>query len=603
MSRTTIARARLALTMALFACVSTCPPASAQTSARRSVLTVHASGAFFPANPILDAAIREALESAGEPIDYYAEFLENDQFGADTAAAALAGSIRQKYRTRHIDLVIAITNDSLRFVLDHRADLFPDAPIVFAGLAVPDEAARRAGPGIAAVRVGSAYAETLKLALELHPSTERVFVVASSPNRSNVDAVKFELRDFSHRVLITFLEEPTLPELLTAVTRIPPGSLLLHIWQRENERSGSDPQNVARRVVEAARVPVYGTADLIVGSGVVGGVVRGTRETGTRAGQMALQILHGTRAQDIPVEDAPLGPIFDLRQVRRWGIDPAQLPRGSNIRFWTPSVWEAYRPYIIGTIAVVAAQLLAIAGLLVQSARRRRAEALVRASHERIRQLAGRVINAQEAARAGIARDLHDGVCQELAAVSIEVGSLKNASGQIQDAQAQQALAKIQGETLDVFEGLRRLSHELHPATLRLVGLATALQAHCTETAKRHGVAVSFAAEGEFVDVDPDVAVGYFRMAQEALRNGIVHGRARRLAVSLVRSNGRVELTVTDDGSGFDVDAARRDGTGLGLVSIEERAHALGGDAEIITARQQGTTVRVRGPAGSAAAP
>ena len=318
--------------------------------------------------------------------------------------------------------------------------------------------------------------------------------------------------------------------------------------------------------------------------------------------EIALQILGGVPAQRIPVEDAPLVPIFDWRQIRRWGIDPSRLPADSEIRFRTPTVWEAYRPYIIATVVVVAAQLLAIAGLLVQSERRRRAEALVRSSYERIRQLAGRLINAQEAARAGIARDLHDGVCQELAGVSIAVSGLKNSSGQIQDAPAQQALAKIQAETLGMFEGIRRLSHELHPATLRLVGLSTALQAHCTEVAKRHGVAVSFVAEGEFADLDPDVAVGFFRMAQEALRNGIVHGRAGRLSVSLVRSPERMELTVTDDGTGFDLEAVRRNGNGLGLVSIEERAHVLGGEAEITSTPRQGTTVRVRGPAGSATA-
>ena len=134
------------------------------------------------------------------------------------------------------------------------------------------------------------------------------------------------------------------------------------------------------------------------------------------------------------------------------------------------------------------------------------------------------------------------------------------------------------------------------------MGLSTALQAHCTEVARRHGVAVSFVAEGEFADLDPDVAVGFFRMAQEALRNGIVHGRAGRLSVSLVRRPERMELTVKDDGIGFDLEAVRKNGDGLGLVSIEERAHVLGGEAEIISTPRQGTTVRVRGPAGSATA-
>ena len=176
---------------------------------------------------------------------------------------------------------------------------------------------------------------------------------------------------------------------------------------------------------------------------------------GMRVAEVALQILEGTPAQRMPVEDAPLVPIFDWRQIQRWGIDPSRLPSGSEIRFRRPTVWEAYRLYIIGTIVIVAAQLLTIAGLLVQRERRRRAEAMVRASYERSRQLAGRLINAQEAVRAGIARDLHDGVCQDLAGVSMAVGVLKNSSGAIQDVQTQQALSTIQADASSLCEGMR----------------------------------------------------------------------------------------------------------------------------------------------------
>jgi signal transduction histidine kinase len=361
-------------------------------------------------------------------------------------------------------------------------------------------------------------------------------------------------------------------------------------------------------VAAVAPVPVYGTIDINIGTGIVGGVVRGTGETGAQVARMTLKILEGTRAQDIPIEDAPLVPIFDWRQIKRWGIDPARLPPDSQFRFFTPTTWETYRPYIIGTMIVVAAQLLAIAGLLVQRARRRRAEetvlareATIRTSYERIRQLAGRLITAQEAARATIARDLHDGVCQELAGVSIAVGTLKSSSGSIQDAHTQQALSKIHDETLDMFEGIRRLSHDLHPSTLGLVGVATALEAHCVEVEKRHAVKVRFTAIGEFENLHPDVGVCLFRIAQESLRNGVVHGGAKQLSVSLVRSGDRVDLTVTDDGRGFDLEQVRRDGGGLGLVSIEERAHIIGGDVQIVTGLRKGTTIHVRAPAGAAA--
>jgi signal transduction histidine kinase len=252
--------------------------------------------------------------------------------------------------------------------------------------------------------------------------------------------------------------------------------------------------------------------------------------------------------------------------------------------------------------------LMLIAGLLVQRARRRRAEesvlaseATIRTSYERIRQLARRLFRAQEEVRANIARDLHDGVCQELSSISMAVATLKKAPGSIQDTETQRTLSSIQDETSAMFDGLRRLSHELHPATLRLMGLAAALRAHCTEVGKRHGLEVGLATDGDFSDLHPDVAVCFFRIAQESLRNGIDHGAAKRIAVSLVRAGEHVELTVTDDGRGFDLETVRRNGRGLGLVSIEERAEAVGGDVQILTGLGKGTTIRVRGPAGSRA--
>jgi signal transduction histidine kinase len=608
MGRPSLPRWFAAATAAFAAALWLGPSLLAQERPPRSVLTVHSGSVFFPPNPVLDAAIRDVLVTGPEiPIDYYAEYLEADRFGS-SASVALAEYVRRKYLRRHIDLVIAVTNDSLAFALDHRAELFPDVPIVFAGIAVPGEDVRSTGGGIAVIRVGSAYVETLKLALELHPSTERVFVVARSTNQQDVESVRAQLRDISRQVQLSYIEEETLPRVLEVIKAVPPRSIILHIWQRGSQRKDTpDPVEVARLVAAAAPVPVYGTVDLNIGTGIVGGVVRGTHETGVRVGELALQVLRGTRAQDIPVEDAPLVPIFDWRQIKRWGIDQSRLPAQSSIRFFTPTVWEVYRPYIIAIAVVVAAQLLAIAGLLVQRARRRRAEATVlareatiRSSYQRIRQLAGRLINAQEAARASIARDLHDGVCQELAGVSIAVGSLKGSSGSIQDAPTQQALSKIHVETLGMFEGIRRLSHDLHPATLRLVGLATALRAHCVEVEKRHAVRVQFTEDGDCVGLDPEVALCFFRIAQESLRNGVVHGEARRLSVSLARSGNDIVLIVTDDGRGFDLERVRGAGGGLGLVSIEERAHVIGGDVRIVTGPGQGTTIHVRAPAGSA---
>lgn len=574
--------------------------ASAQPVPHRTVLTIHSGAETFPSNPLLDAGIREALGSRSDlAIDDFAEYLEADLFPADRATLAFRDYLRTKYEGRRIDVVIAITGAGLQFALDHRDELFPGAPIVFGGL-VSSEVIGRAGGNLTGLRFGVAYAETLKLALALHPGTRRVFVVAQGP-AEQIESVRAELRGVTG-VAFTYVNEPTLSRLLEIVRAIPPRSVILYIWHSQLEAGHVlYPDRIAPLIVRAAEVPVYGTSDLYLGSGVVGGVVRDTYESGTHLGEMAVKILAGTRPQDMPIEAARLVPVVDWRQVRRWGIDPSRLPAGTEVRFRTATAWETYRWYVIGTIAVIGAQLLLIAALLTQARRRRRAEhvvrwreATLRNSYEEIRKLNARLIHAQEAARAEIASELHDDVCQQLVAVTINVSDLKGSSGQLQDAPAQSALSKLYDSMRDMVNGVRRLSHDLHPATLRLVGLAAALRSHCIEVEEQHDVQVSFQTNHPLRDLHPDIALCLFRIAQEALRNGAVHGNARRLAVSITRSGDVVEMMVTDDGKGFDLVRVRHGGSGLGLVSMEERARAVGGNIQIASQPGRGTTIRVR---------
>jgi len=578
----------------------------AQAQPDRTVLTIHWGAEEFPGTSVVDAAIREALLSPADvPLRYYSEYLETEEFPSEAASLAFRDYIREKFAGRRIDLVIANSTPALQFALRHRLDLFPDVPIVFAAGSLPGVTIGTTPPGITGVLSDAAWAETLELALSLHPSVRRVFVVAQAPTSDSYDErIRAALAPFSDRVQITYINEPSVPDLLDAVKAVPAQSLIFYArYTPEDSESIVYPDEVVRLMVQASPVPIYTSADRFFGTGVVGGMISGSRAIGTRVGELARQILDGTRPEDLPIREASVVPTFDWRQLQRWGLDAARLPPGSDVRFRVATPFESYRPYVIGTTIVVVVQLLLIAGLLTQRASRRRAEATVlareatlRTSYQRIRTLAGRLINAQEVARAGFARDLHDGMSQELAGVSMLVNALKSSSGHIQDVPTQQALSRLQDETRGILERVHRLSHELHPANLRLLGLAATLQAHCNEVARLHGVQVNVTTDGDLRDVHTETAVSLFRIAQESLQNGVEHGGARQFTVSLTRSAEHVELTVTDDGRGFDLEAVRRDGRGLGLVSIEERAHAVGGDVQIVTGPGAGTTIRVRCP-------
>jgi signal transduction histidine kinase len=261
--------------------------------------------------------------------------------------------------------------------------------------------------------------------------------------------------------------------------------------------------------------------------------------------------------------------------------------------------WDALQIDLVAFGLIALGQLALIVWLLRQREDGRRAhetiktrEAALRSSYERIRQLAGRLIHAQEAARAGLARDLHDDICQQLAAVSLGIVALKQSSGTIQDPAVQQEFADLEYQSQVTFDRIRRVSHDLHPTSLRLLGLAPALKTHCLDVGERHHVRVSFAADGDLRTLSTDTAICLYRIAQEALRNAVIHGHATKLSVRINRLDMTVELVVTDEGDGFDAETIRGDAAGLGLVSMDERARSVGGRVTIASMRGRGTTVR-----------
>ena len=352
------------------------PGVSAQSPSPRTVLTIHDGAEYLPANSLLELGIHETLRSRPDLlIDYFAEYLESDVFPQEEASRAFDDYIRGKYQGR-IDLVITTTPRGLRFAFDHRAGLFPNAPIVFATFDVPADNQRRMGAGAAGIRLGANHLETLRLALALHPSTERVFFVANGVDHARTEWFNSQLPNVDRRVATTFIQDGTVSRLLTTIKDVPPPrSLIIYqFFQQDTPGQRMNPEEVAPLVAAEARVPVYATNESYIGSGVIGGVMRDSRKLGTRLGAVAVRILAGTRAQDVPIEDMPVVAIFDWRAMQRFGISESRLPAGSDIRFRGPSLWRDYRRETLAALGILVLQLVMIGALLYQRHARQRAE-------------------------------------------------------------------------------------------------------------------------------------------------------------------------------------------------------------------------------------
>jgi PAS domain S-box-containing protein len=231
-------------------------------------------------------------------------------------------------------------------------------------------------------------------------------------------------------------------------------------------------------------------------------------------------------------------------------------------------------------------------------------EAALRAHTAEIQNLAGRLIAAQEVERTRIARDLHDDVSQQLAGLSIALSNLKRQTGAPHSVEAlQSALTSLQQRTMGLADSVRHLSHHLHPGVLQHAGLVAALTGHCADVERQHGLRVSFRADQDFQELGRDTALCLYRVAQEALHNTVVHAEATRADVTLSRSDGHAELTIADNGKGFDITLSGRHSAGLGLISIHERVRLAGGTISMRTEVNNGTTVQVQIPIGAPTAP
>ena len=248
-------------------------------------------------------------------------------------------------------------------------------------------------------------------------------------------------------------------------------------------------------------------------------------------------------------------------------------------------------------LILVAVPLLLLAAVIEE---RQFQETSVRQSEERllqstrkIRSLAAQLITAQESERRRIAMLLHDDLGQNVAALGLAISRLKrrlSANGDSLGTELDHLNAQVNSLTTQV----RQLSHQLHPEVLHL-GLIAALELHVTELVSDGKMRINFTADVKSDPIPQDVAVCLYRVAVEAVRNVGLHSGRNFADIALRESDGFLVLEVSDSGTGFDTEKARR-GSGLGLASSEERVKLLSGSMEVRSARQFGTRVTARVP-------
>jgi signal transduction histidine kinase len=239
-------------------------------------------------------------------------------------------------------------------------------------------------------------------------------------------------------------------------------------------------------------------------------------------------------------------------------------------------------------LCVVAVPLMLLAAVISD---RQRAE-------EMLRGVSGRLIDAQEQERQRIGRDLHDDIGQRLSLVAIELQQIKQDPPD-SAVEVSRRMDELWKQALEISNDVQSLSHELHSAKLEYLGIVGAMKSFCVEFGKQQRVEIDFRSHDLPNPLpSPEVSLSLFRVLQEALHNASKHSGVRHFEVELWGRPGEIDLTVSDSGAGFDVQAAR-EGRGLGLTSMQERLKLVNGELAIESQPTRGTTIHARVPLSS----
>jgi two-component system CheB/CheR fusion protein len=211
-------------------------------------------------------------------------------------------------------------------------------------------------------------------------------------------------------------------------------------------------------------------------------------------------------------------------------------------------------------------------------------------TQEDLRALAGSLFTSQEDERRRVARELHDDICQKLAALEIETQQVAKLLIDKPE-EGFRDLEQVRGGIASLADEVRRISHTLHPSVIDDLGLVPALRALVEDFRDRESMIATFSAQQVPEEIPRAVATGLYRIAQEALRNVAKHAGKTHVKVILRGTRSDLRLQVIDSGEGFDTQARR---SGLGLISMEERARMMEGQFVVESELGEGTKITVQ---------
>jgi signal transduction histidine kinase len=355
-----------------------CPAGFAAESKR--VMLLHSFGRDFKPWSEYAKAIRAELDRQSPwPLDIIEHSLVTARFSDENPEAPFVEYLRAQYTKHPLDLIVSIGAPAAAFVQRHRQQLFAATPMVFT--AVDQRRVQysnlTANDAVVALRIN--YLSAFENILQVLPDTKDVIVVVgTSPiEKFWKEAIGKEVEPLANRIKLSWTDELSFGALLKQASALPPHTSIF--WELMIvDAAGVTHEGAAplTKLHAVANAPIFSYDESFFGNAIVGGPLLLSADTGRQTAAAAIRILNGEKPGEIrppPVQFA--SPMFDWREMQRWGISESRLPPLSKIYFRDPTLWEQYRWQIAFVASVILIQALLIVGLLYEHRRRQFAEA------------------------------------------------------------------------------------------------------------------------------------------------------------------------------------------------------------------------------------
>jgi signal transduction histidine kinase len=562
-------------------------PIGAQVPPDKHVLIVNEVGLSHSLTDFIMRNITEGLqETPNMHVEFHSESLDLISSPDRPTRAEIKDWLVKKYGAYKLDAVVAVGPDTINFLSNYTQTMFLDVPIVICGSSAQLAGNPRLDSRFTGTWIRYEPAKTIEAALRLFPETRHVLIVGGTTafDRMAISITRAGIASLAAKLDFVYMTDLEMNELLKRLQQLPKQTVVLYIsfFQDAAGHKFINATGALPMVAKASNAPVFGISDTYLGNGILGGDLMRFQEQGKVSARIISQLLEGKKAQDIPIETLPSSYMFDWKVLQRWHIPESRLPSGSLVMFREPSLWERTKwIWVICTLVMLV--LSGIAIYLLYSRKQ------LRLSRDRQMELSGKLITAEENERSRLASELHDDFSQRLAVLALGLENVAETMPSLPQ-ETDQRLRGLSDSAAELGADLHTLSHRLHSATLERLGLTTGISALCREFAAQQTVQIDFSSDTILGSVHPNVALCLFRIVQEGLRNSKKHSGTTKAQVALREQGDKLYVSVRDEGCGFDMNELDKK-SGLGVRSMEERVHFMGGKFAIHSQPGKGTTV------------